>query len=833
MRLKTLRVAGFRGFNQEESLDFDSKLTLISAPNSHGKTSISEALEFILFGYTSKVEHADSKDEYKDSYRNKHYPSDKPAYIEAVFSAEPDKEVMLRVEMGSTGGIKKFLDGAEVTLWPFQGELDAAANPFILQHALKYLLLVAPTERFQGFARLLGLNEVDAIQQAMVNLCTKPEASVPQEANGLLIDLRNFEARLDGFPDLKKGVKNLKQGPTGIKAAYEIFELRADKLLGAKCDPSERVAGLVQKRDEATSKIYSGTVALKQFNATELAELGKTQITLSGTINESFINNYTALSGKHTVDRLRQEAQLLDLGARLVNEETNTCPLCGQGLNESVRKHISERHQELKSKVGELADAGSLEDQLSRDLENLKSAAARFHARMEERSSGLLQATSTANSQKVKDLFGKENETTWLVVQSAADSITPLLAKAKESFERLDKELILCKESITNRTEATEVIGNLGNDLNAYLASENKYASQMDSLEASLVGPSRLLQQAIDKLAGTAELSILIEAFEKKAATSKAIKIRNVLDGLKELKKNVEQTVGETMENAINTDLTGSVQDWYDKIKTTGDPNVHFAGFAMEKTQSGTFKSRRVKIQAKSYGVELASAVSSLSESKLNALGLCVSIASALRSPGPFDFIVLDDPIQSWDDEHETQFIEVIRSLVEDKGRQIILLSHKNSWIKQVALRCRTLNGFEYEINGYTKDGPHIKIVEWSPVEQRLKEAETIANDPDASTVRLQQAEEEIRLATCQIASDLARSRLNRDRSPHSMNSKDVRAILNESGVLSNLTDRVISAFGTTDDAHHAPKNYQPNAERIRQYSGALRELMNFANGKR
>jgi lysophospholipase L1-like esterase len=61
------------------------------------------------------------------------------------------------------------------------------------------------------------------------------------------------------------------------------------------------------------------------------------------------------------------------------------------------------------------------------------------------------------------------------------------------------------------------------------------------------------------------------------------------------------------------------------------------------------------------------------------------------------------------------------------------------------------------------------------------------------------------------------------------MNKNDVRAILNETGCPLNLTDRVISAFGTTDDAHHSPKNYQPNAERIKQYIGALRDLINFS----
>ena len=56
MKLKQLSAAGFRGFNTPRTIEFHDTLTLISAPNSHGKTSITEAFEFLFYGQTSKVE---------------------------------------------------------------------------------------------------------------------------------------------------------------------------------------------------------------------------------------------------------------------------------------------------------------------------------------------------------------------------------------------------------------------------------------------------------------------------------------------------------------------------------------------------------------------------------------------------------------------------------------------------------------------------------------------------------------------------------------------------------------------------------------------------------
>jgi len=72
VKIKNITIQGFRGFNEERNIDFHDRFTLIYAPNSYGKTSISEAFEWLLYGITSKVEKADYKEEYKGSYRNRH-----------------------------------------------------------------------------------------------------------------------------------------------------------------------------------------------------------------------------------------------------------------------------------------------------------------------------------------------------------------------------------------------------------------------------------------------------------------------------------------------------------------------------------------------------------------------------------------------------------------------------------------------------------------------------------------------------------------------------------------------------------------------------------------
>src|SRR5215217_897811 len=127
MRLKSLSAAGFRGFNSPCTLEFHRLLTLISAPNSHGKTSITEAFEFLFYGQTSKVESADSKEEYKDSYRNRHYPADAIPYIEVVCVDAAGVDWPFRVEIHEQE-VRRFVNGVGIEEWPFQAALVNAAS---------------------------------------------------------------------------------------------------------------------------------------------------------------------------------------------------------------------------------------------------------------------------------------------------------------------------------------------------------------------------------------------------------------------------------------------------------------------------------------------------------------------------------------------------------------------------------------------------------------------------------------------------------------------------------------------------------------------------------
>lgn len=586
----------------------------------------------------------------------------------------------------------------------------------------------------------------------------------------------------------------------------------------------ERLRRLIEARDLATSKIYPRGIAIRTLSPADRATLESTQKTLAESVTATFLDDYGRLAAGVATDRLRQHATLLQIGQALLGENPTECPLCTQPMTEGLRQHLAQRHAAVTAELEGLAPSPQIRMRAEQVVRTAQQAIGQHRGLLEGQLTDVFAATEVPNDAKVRAIFGDGHEASLSIVRETAGAMLTPFQALQDTATRAAAALATCDTALSSGTPVLSQAEEVGQALEAYLASVAAYRARVQEAEAALAGPSQIFQQSLDAEAGTAELSLLINVLERRDQIELALRLEDVMSGLKSLKTHVQQALGETMEAVMTTELTASVMRWYGKIKTTGDPDVHFSGFALPRTKGGEFKVRTIAVKASSYGVDLASAVSSLSESKLNALGLCVSIASALRAPGPWGFLIIDDPIQSWDDEHETQFVEVLRSLVELEAKQLVIFSHKTSWAKQVCQGCRSLNGIHYELTGYRKDGPVVVEREWCPFDHRIREAESISADAGAGSDRLQQGEEEIRLAACQLASQIAKENLKRVTSPHKMNGADVRAILNEAGASASVVDRIAQVFVAADDAHHAPKNYQPNAERIRRACAALRD---------
>ena len=385
MKVKNISIHGFRGFNEKCTIDFHEHLTLIYAPNSYGKTSISEAFEWLLYGVTYKVDNADSKEEYKGSYRNLHLPESLTPSVTITFVGDDGNENEFRAELASDEIAQRSANGQAVESWPLTQDISKVPKPFVLQNALKHLLLTTPVKRFQGFAGLLGLEELDGIEQNIINLCTKPEACVPRAVKQLLDDVLAIQEHLSSRPDLAAIAKSLKKKQVDLTRTYEIIvsecseyifrhlgeeeyaddEERqtfldrvmapfvgepAETLSAAKIDliaDEDILPPLLKIRKDAVGKVFHGEIVLSGYSEREKElDSSDTDIFL-GFVTETLVNEFTQLAALATVQHILDQAKFFDLGVKQLGKASSKCPFCGQSIDDAISEHIQNQHKHL------------------------------------------------------------------------------------------------------------------------------------------------------------------------------------------------------------------------------------------------------------------------------------------------------------------------------------------------------------------------------------------------------------------------------------------------------------------------------------------------------
>src|SRR5262245_54734809 len=85
-RISKLEVQGFRAFGRAvQTLDLPSLLAVVWGPNSQGKTSLAEAVEFLLTGQiVRRALMGSGQDEFADALRNAHLPARMHVFAQAT-----------------------------------------------------------------------------------------------------------------------------------------------------------------------------------------------------------------------------------------------------------------------------------------------------------------------------------------------------------------------------------------------------------------------------------------------------------------------------------------------------------------------------------------------------------------------------------------------------------------------------------------------------------------------------------------------------------------------------------------------------------------------------
>ena len=132
---------------------------------------------------------------------------------------------------------------------------------------------------------------------------------------------------------------------------------------------------------------------------------------------------------------------------------------------------------------------------------------------------------------------------------------------------------------------------------------------------------------------------------------------------------------------------------------------------------------RQAKLEAEAFGKEI-NPVTCFSEAHMNSLGLSLYFPQRVDYNPEWEFVMLDDPVQSMDDDHTNQLIDILKE--KAKTKQIIILTHSSKFRDDIRSRFGKENLLEYEFTQGDEIGPRIELKE-GPIKILLQYAKNYA----------------------------------------------------------------------------------------------------------
>ncbi|MES0015594.1 AAA family ATPase [Mesorhizobium sp. M0036] len=711
MRLLSLTIRNFRGFGPAvETIDLDGDLVLFYGPNGHGKTSLAEGIEWLFYGTTKRRVRGEdfSKAEYANTFANVH--GAQPTEVELkVRLGNHDRTLMRRLgdkESSSTSVDGQPAEFSSVGILPLE-----AFYPVVAQHGLQTFVHSKPKDRRDAICAALGLDELTSLKSALESARGSFQRAPPQsivDARKRLAELAPNLAKISSTANL---AKKWAATPSVVDGENDEIALRAAaaEIIGGPISSlDEALVGLRAERakagkavlDVAPIELSDNHSALRDAAVEHLSELGRAIAAVDDAVS--------VLAGVTAAKYSRALLSFWKEGLALA-QEGDDCPMCEKPtLLATHRERLRKRLEEAGSTV----EAATLLDRTIEACQVERTTASSAVAALG------ITGLDAEGKAALSSLLGPNADLPAYL--DAHDTFTTAQRELGTAL-RADRKLGL---ATTDRSARVEALPALIEDRQA---SRDSLARAVTDFVSSLLAYEQswgMVSEAVRNKIAANEAVALIDAVGKALKGIADVRLLARYAAILEEAQVLIRSV-ETMVQTKQADLLRSrgleVKDLYALL----NPGV-FVGFDMMEPANDS-----MKLHATSFGVRM-SAAANLSECQLNCLGLAVWLMRATTVSSPFGFILLDDPVQAMDDDHAEAFIaNVIPHLLDQRGKQIVVLSH----VKSVIDKLRSLNMQRdirhYHYENFERGGP--VIVRQLRLQQSLAEIKGGANGNEAN----------------------------------------------------------------------------------------------------
>jgi hypothetical protein len=731
--LTRISICGFRGFNDKQDLDLSDSLTIFEGPNGSGKTSIGEAVEWLLYGHTLKRAKGNdlSKREYSGCYHNAHFAGPGLPYVEATLTDLAGNERTIRRELNADETSVLMVDGRTATDLKEFAIDHAHDRPLILQHTLQDFIFMKPKARYEVLSAMLGLEPLIALRTAVetakseFNRRIPPRMSQAQSRRILL-------------------VAELRQEPILVPVATAI---EAGRLAAARQHLEEVAHGLVPSgtKSEDLLNALRATKAAKEraqldwgrFSAQIIASPASTPMAAKLPDLERHLDAARqgigraaeeSTSGGEASGRAvdARQKQFFDLGIHLVDDaHPTTCPFC---LAETL---TAERIATLREVVAADGQGESALRQAHTDLRAFWTAVIALGADVERL---LPKQPEKSEADRIRTIAGADAGP----FLESSEALTAQRTRLRDALNVLESSYGAVDAALSAGS-AVPNGGDLVSSLAAYRAEATSLPAFVNGYAATYNQLDPVIRGRLASAADVKKIDRTISALEHWKDVRVAHVVREhelsftvLVDEIRGFIKKKQKEVLATRDREI--------RDWYALL----NPASHVGYDGMVPTTDN------LELRARTY-TKTMFAAPNLSMSQLNCVGLAVYLACATRTGTPFTTLLIDDPVQSMDDDHAEAFKKQVIAKLLDAGFHVVLLTHMHLLAEDVASLYRARGAALFKMGEYSISGPSI---DWKgPEIARLLEA--VRKNKDGNDAYRKQAMTDLRYFVERFVKDL------------------------------------------------------------------------------
>jgi len=664
MRLKRIRPIHFRCYGDSDWINLDSDLVILYGPNGYGKTSLVESVEWLLHGRAKRRQRGQkySKRDYKNYFQNAHAPEDATTAVEAEIAIE-EKTYTIRRELQigqyNEEETTTYVDGEPAKFKDIRLTEDTVYDPVIPQHSLQDFLHSRPKERRDKVSAALGLEPLvrfnAAVEKAKNNFRTDPPAVVRKAESNLRKVFRAIRDTPDDSPlttlSAKWGNNNFDLTNDRSLLAKTVREYLDDESLS--WDDFE--VELQKHRREAKNRVFdrspirppdSWEVKRNELRD-EKADLIDEQLP---TVREALVSYLSTVAQEYS----RELLSFWETGLKLQKDNSDSCPLCEEDtLDERQRAKLEQRIKETSESQKADKELSSSSSRLSRAIRDMSRNIDRmFPSFLDDNSRQQLKSVFPDSSER-RSFFQSHDETEYA------------LFKTKEALNEVADRV----ESLPDLASDLEQVSDAKSVLEDAKIGLNQACSTITSLAKSYAEHFHQFDDELDSIISSSETIKQIDSLLTPIKHWDSVKVlaahQTLLEETLEVERNVKEHLQNKQKKLFNT-RGKEIKKWYGMMNPGTD-------VVFSRMQTGA---ESLHLFAETFGEEL-NAAASLSQCQANCLGLSIHFMRALSPDSPFNFLVLDDPVQSMDDDHvESLCRNVIDRLLNERNVQLVVSSH-------------------------------------------------------------------------------------------------------------------------------------------------------------